>query len=110
MPKQLQTGGDFDVPFDNGCQQSQSYFYNTNKVMVPNFVFTDTVTVKDFETTRSSITYILSRSDGTTFTMMAKYFFALIQDPRFCGGKITASFTFIKRGPQFGAVHFPEQN
>lgn len=109
MPKQLQTGGDFSIPIDDKGNILRTEMYRGTG-WIPNFVFTDTVSIKGYEATRSSITYKLIRSDGTTFTMMAKYFFALIQDPRFCGGKITASFTFIKRGPAFGAVHFPEQN
>lgn len=65
-----------------------------------NFEFEDTLELVGYGRGRSSITFSLKRSDGTTVSMFVSDFY----DAAFKmhEGKITGRFTFIKKGQNYG--------
>ncbi len=65
-----------------------------------NFEFDDTLTLVDYGRGRSSVTFTLRRTDGTTVSMFVSDFFAA--SFKMHEGKITGRFTFTKKGQNYG--------
>lgn len=67
---------------------------------VTNFEFEDTLELVSYGRGRSSVTFTLKRSDGTTVSMFVSDFFDAAFKMK--EGKITGRFTFIKKGQNYG--------
>lgn len=97
----------YKIPFDsNGNQLDYAYaaFPHGNQYvsMVDNFEFTDTLTFVGYGRGRSSVTFDFSRSDGTHVSVFVSSFSQMI--PRMVHGTITGTFTFVKKGSNYGCT------
>lgn len=117
--------GIYDIPFDkDGNQQDwpQSWYVPTGETTKgkdwhgrdydysitveegpnwkPNFEFEDTLELVSYGRGRSSVTFTLKRTDGTTVSMFVSDFFESAFKMK--EGKITGHFTFIKKGQNYG--------
>lgn len=93
--------GDYKVPFDADGNQLDYHYYSTHS-LVDNFVFEDTLTYKDFQRGRSSAQFSFTRSNGKSVIVFMKDMDIFI--PRIVNGQITGTFTFVKRGQNYGVT------
>lgn len=97
--------GNYKIPFsEDGNQQDypQHWWVRTGRgpAWKDNFEFNDTLTLVDYGRGRSSVTFTLRRTDGTTVSMFVSDFFAAAF--KMHEGKITGRFTFTKKGQNYG--------
>lgn len=117
--------GIYDIPFDkDGNQQDypQSWYVPTGETKkyphsafpevehpvtvatgptwITNFEFEDTLELVSYGRGRSSVTFTLKRTDGTTVSMFVSDFYEAAFKMK--DGKITGRFTFIKKGQNYG--------
>lgn len=89
----------YEIPFDKKGNQ-MSYDDWGFDHWKPNFEFTDTLTLQTYERGRSSVTFTLARTDGTTVSMFVSDFIEVAKKMR--DGKITGTFSFAKKGTNYG--------
>lgn len=94
--------GDYLIPFDKfGNQLDYEDHYPHGLELVPNFEFEDTLTFKTYGRGRSSVTFtFIRKSNGKTVSFFVSDMCDAI--PCMTNGAITAKFTFIKKGSNFG--------
>ena len=89
------------IPFDiNGNQMHHRYDYGTFKEYKDNFEFFTTLTFSHFMRGRSAAYAVFTCSDGTKCSMFLRDMEDVI--PYLKNGYLTGSFTFCKRGQNFG--------
>lgn len=116
--------GNYQIPFDrNGNQQDypSEWYVGTGEFKpyswkdgeyevtraegpnwVDNFEFEDTLTLNGFGRGRSSVTFSMVRSDGTTVSVFVSDFYDMAVAGAFKAGKIKGRFTFCKKGQNYG--------
>lgn len=92
-------------PFNKLCGSLVNYVPNSNYDVVDwkdNYVFTDTLEFVDYERDRSAFNFIFKDSNGSRYHMFLKESIRVI--PLLNYGKITGSWTFVKRGTCYGII------
>jgi hypothetical protein len=72
----------------------------TSCAEIPNHQFTDTLKYKHYSRGRSAAYFIFERTDGRTVSVFLTDFESIIR--KMSNGQITDTFTFCKRGSNFG--------
>lgn len=90
------------VPFDDDGNQMYYKFYRRgNEGCRQNFEFNDTLSFNSIERGRSAAHFIFKRkSTGKTVTVFLKDFVDFL--PHLVCGSVSGTFTFCKRGENFG--------
>jgi len=96
--------GDYPIPFDKHGNQLD---YHEPKgwqpsILKDNFTFDDTLTLDKYGRGRSSVTFTMRRRCGKTVSVFVSDFFDMAAHPKFAAGKISGTFTFTKRGQNYG--------
>ncbi len=87
-----------EIPFDeNG---NQLHYASYGCIDIQNYVFSDTLIYKRHARGRSSVYFIFERSNGKTVSVFLTDLDSIID--KISNGKITDTFTFCKRGSNFG--------
>ena len=93
--------GNYQIPFDeNGNQMDYPTWCGSE--WKDNFEFEDTLTLNGFGRGRSSVTFSMVRSDGTTVSVFVSDFYEMAVAGAFKAGKIKGRFTFCKKGQNYG--------
>lgn len=101
--------GDYEIPFDRkGNQQhypepdySMSNGYKcVDPVWKQNHEFSDILTYQEYRRGRSAAYFVFKTSDGKERTVFLKEFEQML--PHMVRGSITGTFTYIKRGMNYG--------
>lgn len=103
--------GDYQIPFDaDGSQQDYPQPWriwdgvNLAGMEGPhwrdNHVFTDTLTLVAYGRGRSSVTFTMRRTDGTTVSVFVSDFMDMARV--MVSGALTGRFTFSKKGAHYG--------
>lgn len=96
---------DFKVPFNSHGDQLAYPKYASLEVQ--NFEFEDTLTWAGFERGQSAARLLFRRSNGNLVRMFLGEFDKVA--PLLRDGKLTGTFTFCKRGTNFGTRMIGEQ-
>lgn len=96
-----QKGGDYSIPFANGCQVHYAYNGEAGIRWLPNFEFKATLVLDNMHRGRSAA-YFTFRDEETNKSVVVfmKDFMEMFQHS--CHGKVKGTFTFIKRGQNYG--------
>lgn len=104
--------GNYKIPFDkDGNQQDYPDSWYTGSYpnakregpnWIDNFEFEDTLTLEGFGRGRSSVTFNMRRTDGTTVSVFVSDFYDMAVAGAFKAGKIKGKFTFCKKGANYG--------
>lgn len=81
-----------------------------NTEWVENRVFENTLTYIDFGRGRSAVTFYFTGKDGERYPMFIKDFDELIRKHSLVNGSVTARWTFVKRGSNYGIKLAEEEN
>lgn len=93
--------GNYQIPFDNKGNQ-QDYPGWNGVEWKDNYEFEDTLKLNGFGRGRSSVTFNMVRSDGTTVSVFVSDFYDMAVAGAFKAGKIKGRFTFCKKGANYG--------
>lgn len=89
------------IPFDiNGNQMHHRYDYGTFKEYKDNYEFFTTLTFSHFMRGRSAAYAIFTSTSGVKYSMFLKDLEIVI--PHLKNGTLSGTFTFCKRGQNFG--------
>ena len=101
--------GDYKIPFDDEGNQLDYESFRRNPSTgayepvgsKDNFEFTDTLTFQGYDRGRSSVTFQMKRfSTNTTVSMFISDFSEIVN--KMNHGAITGTFTFVKKGQNYG--------
>lgn len=93
--------GQYDIPFDDKGNQLDYPGWGLSN-WKPNFEFEDTLKLEGFGRGRSSVTFRMRRTDGTTVSVFVSDFYDMALAGAFKAGTITGRFTFVKKGANYG--------
>ena len=100
----------YKIPFYNGNLLTYIIGYN-NEEMVENFVFEDTMYIKNVYRGRSSVTYnLVSLETKKEYPMFVSNLLELIQKCEIKNGIVKAKFEFFKKGRNYGIGLYEEEN
>lgn len=91
--------GQYQIPFNNGDLQSYPMFVDEWR---DNYVFEDTLTYETYHRGRSSATLCFRDSNGHSYEMFMTDFNDLLKRKGLEGRSVTAKWTFVKRGQNYG--------
>lgn len=104
--------GKYQIPFDaNGNQQHypEPWYvgqYPNHQRVEPNWQdnhkFSDVLTFDGYSRGRSAAYFGFLRADGRSVTVFLKEFEGIV--PHMVNGKVSGTFSFIKRGQNYGCV------
>lgn len=95
--------GDYQIPFHkNGNQLEYNEYWNPSLEWRDNFEFHDTLALSNYGRGRSSVTFIMERSNGCFVSVFVSDFFDMASHKDFKAGQITGEFTFTKKGQNYG--------
>lgn len=94
------TKKNYQIPFDEKGNML-SYDYGAHDYKDP-YEFTDTLTYVGYGRGRSAAHFYFKDSKNKTYNMFISDFDDLIKTGKFSSGTITATFTFVKKGQNFG--------
>lgn len=93
--------GTYQIPFDeNGNQQHYPDDWRHKITWEDNHEFDDTLTFIGYNRGRSAANFDFRRGDGRKVTFFLKEFEEIV--PHMVHGEVAGTFTFIKRGQNYG--------
>jgi hypothetical protein len=100
--------GNYKIPFDRNGNQlhyPESYWSGNGRVeceMRDNHAFEDTIVFDSMERGRSAAYFYFKRSTGEKLVVFMKDLCDMM--PHVINGTVTGTFTFVKRGANFGTA------